>query len=136
MHWLVSIELYQLLEGKLKLHKSVRFRLPLLIPQKIQSQDTERKKNKQTQHLIVDSNSLHSLLCWFLFDVKQYQRPFFSPFVTKRMCNTPRERPFPIMPLWKNTTMRFNCGIPNGKSLIKFGRAGEIIYLNHTACWA
>lgn len=121
---------HQTLKLKLKLHKSVRFRLPLLIPQKIQSEDPERKKNpKQNQHLIADSNSLHSLLCWLLFDVKQYQRALFFSLVTKRMCNTPRERPFPIMPLRKNTTMHSNCGIENGKSLIKFGRAGEFIFI-------
>lgn len=92
MHWLVSIELtlsikvFQHLEAKLKLHKSVRFRQPLLIPQKIQSQHTERKQtNKQTQHLIVDSNSQNTLcLLWFLFDVKQYQRALFFFLLLQR----------------------------------------------------
>lgn len=99
MHWLVSIELtlsikpFQYLEAKLTLHRSVRFRLPLLIPPKIQSQDTERKK-----HLIVDSNSLHSLLCWFLFDVKQYQRAFFF-FLQRECAIVPEKEPFPSC-LW------------------------------------
>lgn len=101
MHWLVSIELtlsikpFQYLEAKLKLHRSVRFRLPLLIPPKIQSQDTEKKQ--KTKHLIVDSNSLHSLLCWFLVDVKQYQRArlFSLSFLQRECAILPEKDPFP-----------------------------------------
>lgn len=138
MHWLVSIELtlsikpFQYLEAKLKLHKSVRFRLPLLIPQEIQSQDTERKKQKQTQHLIVDSNSLHSLLRWFLFDVKQYQRALFFFCYKENVQYSPRktlshhafeEKYNNGFQLWDSKCQKLNQIWQGG---------GIYIYLNHT----